>query len=127
VRVVPLASSPQSADALAGELGRRTGDITSYLAGLERPPAQDRGFYRLGAGDVVLVDEAGFAGTPQLARLLAHARAHGAALRLVADTAQLAAVQSGAALRLITSEHQGPQPGCRCGSWTRRRRRPRRR
>jgi len=111
VRVVPLASCPQSADALAGELGRQTADITSYLAGLERPPARDRALFRLGAGDMILVDEAGFAGTPQLARLLGHARAHGAAVRLLGDQAQLAAVPSGAALRLITSEHQGPQPG----------------
>jgi hypothetical protein len=111
VRVIPLASSPDSAVALAVELGRPTSDVAGFLAGLERPAADNPDFYRLGANDIVLVDEAGFAGTVQLARLLGHARASGAGLRLLGDRAQLAAVESGPVLRLITCEQDGPQPG----------------
>ena len=56
---------------------------------------------RLRPGDVVLVDEAGMAGTPTLGRLLTLARDCGALLRLLGDPMQLGAVEAGGALRLL--------------------------
>ena len=50
---------------------------------------------------VLLVDEAGMAGTPELDRLLALATSRCAAVRLLGDPAQLQAVGAGGVLRLI--------------------------
>jgi conjugative relaxase-like TrwC/TraI family protein len=48
---------------------------------------------------LVLVDEAGMASTPDLARLVAHALEAGASVRLVGDDRQLAAIGAGGILR----------------------------
>ena len=53
---------------------------------------------------MVLVDEAGMAGTLQLARLVELARNAGATVRLLGDPAQLTAVDAGGALRLLEAE-----------------------
>ena len=74
-RVVPLATSSASAAVLSGELGRRAENLHKFLHELGQPRPRDPGFYRLGKGDVVLLDEAGMAGTLRLVQLLAHARA----------------------------------------------------
>jgi conjugative relaxase-like TrwC/TraI family protein len=103
-RVIPLASSAKAADVLARELGRRAENLHKYLHELHQPPGAggDRDdFFRLRAGDVLLVDEAGMAGTHQLHTLLTHATAAGAVLRLVGDPQQLAAVEAGGVLRLL--------------------------
>jgi AAA domain/TrwC relaxase len=105
--VVPLATSDASATVLASELGRQAESLGWFLDQLERPRPANPDFSRLGAGDVVLVDEAGMAGTLRLAELLVHARAAGASIRLLGDPTQLAAAESGAVLRLITSEMGG--------------------
>ncbi|WP_234417938.1 AAA family ATPase [Miniimonas sp. S16] len=57
--------------------------------------------YALDARSVLLVDEAGMAGTPELAAVLELAERYGASIRLLGDPSQLAAVGSGGALRLI--------------------------
>ncbi|MBS2967160.1 AAA family ATPase, partial [Actinocrinis puniceicyclus] len=62
------------------------------------------GFFALGAGDVVLVDEAGMAGTLNLDRLVSIAARRGAVVRLLGDYRQLGAVESGGALRLVARE-----------------------
>ena len=53
---------------------------------------------------MIVVDEAGMAGTRRLEALLTHAEEHGALVRLLGDPAQLAAVESGGALRLLAAE-----------------------
>jgi conjugative relaxase-like TrwC/TraI family protein len=103
-RVIPLASSAKAAQVLGTELGRRAENLHKYLHELHQPAGArgDRdGFYRLGPGDVLLVDEAGMAGTHHLHTLLQHAQAAGAVLRLVGDPHQLAAVEAGGVLRLL--------------------------
>ena len=60
--------------------------------------------YALHPGDVVLVDEAGMAGTFALDQLVAIASQRGAVVRLLGDDRQLSAVESGGALRLIAHE-----------------------
>jgi conjugative relaxase-like TrwC/TraI family protein len=108
-RVIPLAASAKAAQVLGSELGRRAENLHKYLHELHQPPGAggDRdGFYRLGPGDVVLVDEAGMAGTHNLHTLLRHATAVGAVLRLVGDPHQLAAVEAGGVLRLL-AQHPG--------------------
>src|SRR5699024_8299563 len=50
---------------------------------------------------IVLVDEAGMAGTPELTRLVELAEQAGASVRLLGDPAQLSAVGAGGGLRLV--------------------------
>lgn len=60
--------------------------------------------FDLHAGDVLIVDEAGMAGTARLAAVVEHAERAGAHVRLIGDPAQLAAIESGGALRLVAHE-----------------------
>ena len=55
-------------------------------------------------GDMLLVDEAGKAGTRNLDRLLSLAAERGAVLRLVGDPQQLGSVSAGGAFRLLAHE-----------------------
>jgi len=55
-------------------------------------------------GDVIVVDEAGMAGTTNLAKVTRIAELHGAHVRLIGDDRQLAAVEAGGALRLLEHE-----------------------
>jgi len=104
-RVVPLATSSKAAQVLATELGTRSENLHKFL--FENDRDHGRGsdpWFTLRAGDVVLVDEAGMAGTLQLATLVSKAVAAGATVRLLGDPAQLAAVDAGGALALVESE-----------------------
>ncbi|MFJ2194189.1 MobF family relaxase [Kitasatospora sp. NPDC087861] len=57
--------------------------------------------FELFPGDLIIVDEAGMAGTKRLAAVIADAQQAGAVVRLVGDPGQLASVESGGALRLL--------------------------
>jgi len=94
-RVHGLASSQAAATVLGDELGITTHTIHSFLT---------TKIGQLGKGDVVLVDEAGMAGTMNLARLVDAAENAGAHVRLLGDDRQLSAVESGGALRLLDRE-----------------------
>jgi conjugative relaxase-like TrwC/TraI family protein len=101
-RVVPLASSSKAAQVLGAELDQRAENLHKFLH--ENSKASDDPWFTLCPGDVVLVDEAGMAGTLHLARLLDLADKAGAAIRLLGDPAQLASVDAGGALRLMERE-----------------------
>jgi conjugative relaxase-like TrwC/TraI family protein len=114
-RLVPLATSASAAAVLAADLGAWAENLHKFLWEWTRGPhakalAAGRGvppeleFFALNAGDVVLVDEAGMAGTLNLDRLVTIAAKRGAIVRLLGDYRQLGAVESGGALRLIASE-----------------------
>jgi conjugative relaxase-like TrwC/TraI family protein len=100
-RLIPLATSAHAAAVLAEDLGVPAENVHKFLADHD---AGSPAAIRLRAGDVVLVDEAGMAGTPNLNRILALAHASGARVRLLGDDRQLAAVESGGALRLLATE-----------------------
>ena len=99
-----MATSAKAAEVLGDQLGERAENLHKFLFELQRPGGPVDAWYALRAGDVVLVDEAGMAGTMQLARLLECATAAGASLRLLGDPAQLASVDAGGALRLLERE-----------------------
>lgn len=101
-RVVPLAPSAAAASVLGAELGLRAENLHKFCHEMSRDGADP--FYRLGPGDVVLVDEAGMAGTLRLQAILRHAASAGACVRLLGDPAQLGAVESGGALRLLADD-----------------------
>ncbi|ROR44762.1 MobF family relaxase [Kitasatospora cineracea] len=114
-RVVPLATSAASAAVLARDLGQPAenlhkflwehtgGTYAAQLSSGQNVPSNRAGFV-LNPGDVVLVDEAGMAGTLNLDRLTRIAAEHGASVRLLGDYRQLGSVEAGGALRLIAAE-----------------------
>ncbi|MET7490541.1 MobF family relaxase, partial [Streptomyces sp. NPDC005538] len=102
-RLIPLAPSSRAAKVLGSDLDRRAHTLHSWLhqRGLATDGKTVGKDFQLRPGDVVLVDEAGMAGTLLLDRILADAAAAGAVVRLLGDPHQLAAVEAGGALRLI--------------------------
>jgi hypothetical protein len=119
-RLIPLATSAASADVLGRELSLPAENLHKFLfewtsgrAAVRlrsggAVPAELRKFM-LGPGDVVLVDEAGMAGTVLLDELVSIAVSRGATVRLLGDDRQLAAVESGSALRLIATQPGTPE------------------
>lgn len=107
-RVVPLATSSRAASVLGTELGARAENLHKFLYENHRDDPGNQSpidaWFRLRAGDVVLVDEAGMAGTLQLRDLLTLATDVDATIRLLGDPAQLAAVDAGGALGLLERE-----------------------
>jgi hypothetical protein len=115
VRVIPLATSAASAAVLGKDLGTKAENLHKFLWEYTQGPYAKhlragadvlvhRAGYALRPGDVVLVDEAGMAGTMNLDRLITIAADRGATVRLLGDYRQLSAVETGGALRLIANE-----------------------
>ncbi|MCD2193594.1 relaxase domain-containing protein [Actinomycetospora endophytica] len=108
-RVVGLATSQVAADVLASEgldaantaRWLATQDRLAAAAGEGRAPSGHDQPWRLGRGDLVVVDESSMADTAALTRIHQHVRAAGAKLLLVGDHRQLAAVGAGGAMELI--------------------------
>lgn len=120
-RLLPLATSAKAAEVLADQIGERAENLHKYLFELQRPDGPKDEWYSLRVGDLVLVDEAGMAGTTQLARLLEAVTEAGASLRLLGDPAQLASVDAGGALGLLEREVGATYPR---SSWVGSRLRP---
>ncbi|WP_405018078.1 relaxase domain-containing protein [Kitasatospora sp. NBC_00070] len=114
-RVVPLATSAAAAAVLARDLKQPAENLHKFLweymggkymgelATGHNVPKSRAGFV-LNPGDVVLVDEAGMAGTLNLDNLTRIAAQRGATVRLLGDYRQLSSVEAGGALRLIAAE-----------------------
>lgn len=114
-RMVPLATSAAAATVLGNELGLVAENLHKFVyehtigthaAALAagQPVPDHLAALSLRAGDIVLLDEAGMAGTFNLDRLVTIAQRHGALVRLLGDDRQLGAVESGGALRLIATD-----------------------
>jgi len=95
-KVVGLAPSSAAARVMRAELGIKATTIHGYLGARKRGSGP-----ALGPGDILLIDEAGMAGTENLARLVDDAEWRGAHVRLLGDDRQLDAVEAGGALRLL--------------------------
>ena len=92
--VVALAPSAAAAAVLSEELGTPADTVAKF----------DHDQPAIAPGTLVLVDEAGMAGTLVLDRLVQRARQAGAVVRLLGDDQQLAAVEAGGVLRHLTHE-----------------------
>ncbi|MFL4496513.1 MobF family relaxase [Streptomyces sp. VTCC 41912] len=105
-RVVGLGPSARAAAELSDGIGAASFTLHEWLGARERSRTGRRVApeFQLNSGDVIVVDEAGMAGTRRLARVVEEAAAAGAVVRLVGDPYQLASVESGGALRLLASE-----------------------
>ncbi|MGN6606510.1 MAG: MobF family relaxase [Jatrophihabitans sp.] len=103
--IIGLAPSAAAAAALRRQIGTRTDTLAKLLHDLETAGIRRRsGGLRIDARTLVIVDEAGMAGTHDLARLVEHALNRGASVRLVGDDHQLAAVAAGGVLRDIAEQ-----------------------
>lgn len=113
-RLVPLAPTAAAAEVLSAELGCRAENLHKFHHALtqstieEKPtadgaPTTDE-WFTLRRGDLVLVDEAGMAGTKMLDWLTMHARERGALVRLLGDPAQMSPVEAGGALSLLAQQ-----------------------
>jgi conjugative relaxase-like TrwC/TraI family protein len=117
-RIVPLAPSATAVEVLGDELGCRAENLhkfqhthtaraaTDKAGGAPRrgQAGPDDEWFVLQPGDLVLVDEAGMAGTRALDWITGYARQRGALVRLLGDPAQLTSVEAGGALRLIAHD-----------------------
>ena len=92
-RVVGVAPSAVAAQALADSIGVEAMTAQRWLAG--------GGWRSLGAGDVVIVDEAGMVDAHTLDAVVARALGAGAVVRMVGDPMQLGSVDAGGAFRLV--------------------------
>ena len=103
-RVVPLAPSAAAAEVLATELDTRAENLHKFQHTHTAAGHMDDPWFTLQPGDLVLVDEAGLAGTRRLDWLVRYARERGAVIRLLGDPSQMSAVEAGGALRLLVND-----------------------
>ena len=91
--VVGLAPSAVAADVLQKDIGTEAMTVAKFLTAGGSDQVDNR--------TIILVDEAGMTDTRSIAEVVAIAESRGAAVRLIGDPRQLAAVQSGGMLRLL--------------------------
>jgi conjugative relaxase-like TrwC/TraI family protein len=103
-RLIPLATSAAAAAVLGHDIGTQAENLHKFVWEHTNAGTTPDRFFQVGAGDLLLVDEAGMAGTLQLERLLTIAERHGANVLLLGDYRQLGAVESGGAFRLLAHE-----------------------
>ncbi|OAJ56756.1 hypothetical protein A6V36_33215 [Paraburkholderia ginsengiterrae] len=98
LRVVGAALQGKTADDMQRDAGIASRTLHSLLSGIER------GTVTLDAKTVLVIDEAGMVGSRQMEKLLGHAQAAAARVRLVGDAWQLHAVDAGDAFRAVSRE-----------------------
>ncbi|RJT76972.1 conjugal transfer protein TraA [Arthrobacter cheniae] len=114
-KVIGLAPTAAAAAVMSKDIGADATTIDAFLISHRNQQGQqsttakdghDNGgsAFALGAGDVIIVDEAGMVTTPKLAEVVAVARRNGAVVRAIGDDRQLGAIGSGGALRLLNNE-----------------------
>ena len=106
--VIGLAPTAAAARVLREELGTSvtaTDTLAKLVHALTTGAAVPDWVHGIGPGSLVIVDEAGIAGTLELAGVIDYAVEHGASVRLIGDDRQLAAVGAGGLLRDIARTH----------------------
>ncbi|WP_168796565.1 MobF family relaxase [Arthrobacter echini] len=114
-KVIGLAPTAAAAAVMSKDIGADATTIDAFLIshrnqqGQQNTTAKDGhdnggSAFALGAGDVIIVDEAGMVTTPKLAEVVAVAARNGAVVRAIGDDRQLGAIGSGGALRLLNNE-----------------------
>ncbi|SER27845.1 DNA primase, catalytic core [Microlunatus flavus] len=104
--VIGLAPSAAAASVLGQELDGPTDTLAKLVWSLDHPGSPQPSWVAgLGSGSLVVVDEAGLADSPSLARAVEHVLKVGASVRLVGDDQQLGAVGAGGLLRDLAARH----------------------
>lgn len=105
--VIGLAPSAAAADVLGQAIETTTDTLAKLAWHLHHPDlgALPEWAQRIGSRTLVVVDEAGMADTLSLDRVIEYVASRGAAVRLIGDDQQLAAVGAGGVLRDIQATH----------------------
>lgn len=101
-KVVALGPSAVAAQVLADDLGVPAETLHTFIASHDHA-AHVPEHLRVDERTMLLIDEAGMAGTLDLQKVLQIAEREGASVRLLGDPSQLGAVGAGGALRLIAN------------------------
>ncbi|MER6256260.1 MobF family relaxase [Streptomyces sp. NPDC001584] len=104
-RVIGLGPSARAAAELSAGLDAPAFVLHEWLGARERAAAGQpiRPEFEVNTGDLIIVDEAGMAGSKRLSSIVTEAEKAGALVRLIGDPFQLSAVESGGALRLLAN------------------------
>ena len=104
--VLGLAPTAAAAINLGADLSAPTDTLDKYihLTNNASRSAIPQWFSTVNASTLLIVDEAGKAGTLQLDAVISHALAKGATVRLVGDDGQIASISAGGVLRDIAAE-----------------------
>ncbi|PZS37138.1 MAG: TrwC relaxase, partial [Pseudonocardiales bacterium] len=103
--VVGLAPSAAAAAVLREEIGTNTDTLAKLIHSLETGIAVPKWVTEIGPDTLVVIDEAGMAGTPDLAKAIEYVLDRGGSVRLIGDDQQLAAIGAGGVLRDISEVH----------------------
>ncbi len=103
--VVGLAPSAAAAAVLREEIGTSTDTLAKLIHSLETGVAVPEWVTAIGPNTLVVIDEAGMAGTPDLAKAIEFVLDRGGSVRLIGDDQQLAAIGAGGVLRDISEVH----------------------
>ncbi|MEU2004505.1 MobF family relaxase [Rhodococcus sp. NPDC019627] len=112
-QVIALAPSAVAAETLGEEIGVQAHTLATltypWRGVIGDQPGTLPSSIEITPGTMLLVDEASLASTKDLAAITDIARARGAIVRLLGDPAQLDAVETGGALRLLAEETKAPE------------------
>ena len=106
--VIGLAPSSAAAAVLRDEIGAHTdtlAKLTWHLTNGNGGPEGPAWVDRIGPDTLVVIDEAGMAGTIDLAATISYVTDRGGSVRLIGDDQQLAAVGAGGVLRDLAAVH----------------------
>ena len=106
--ILGLAPTATAAIELGEDLSAATDTIAKYVwsanpASSTRRSAPPDWFDNVGPATLIIVDEAGKAGTLELDAVITHALARGASIRLVGDDCQLGSISAGGVMRDIAA------------------------
>ncbi|MHA3700720.1 MobF family relaxase [Jatrophihabitans sp. YIM 134969] len=101
--VVGLAPSAAAAAVLRAEIGAETDTLAKLLHALSTGTDVPGWVDSIGPGTLVVIDEAGMAGTLDLAEAIEYVVGRGGSVRLVGDDQQLAAIGAGGVLRDVAA------------------------
>ena len=102
--VVGLAPTASAAIELATDLSAPTDTVAKYVWSATRAADAPAWWDSIDDKTMIIVDEAGKAGTLEIDAVIGHALAKGASVRLVGDDCQLGSISAGGVLRDIAAE-----------------------
>jgi len=103
--VIGLAPSAAAAAVLRTETGARTDTLAKLIHALHSDNPVPDWVQSIGPDTLVVIDEAGMAGTADLATAITYVLGRGGSVRLIGDDQQLAAIGAGGVLRDIADTH----------------------
>lgn len=103
--VLGLAPTASAAKVLSDDIHSVADTLAKYVFCVQNPDKPTpQWFDKIGRDTLIVVDEAGMAGTLDLDVLVAHAQSRGATVVLIGDDQQLASISAGGVLRDIAHE-----------------------